>query len=359
MSIEPTLTLADAATGHWDVLVVGAGPAGALAAREIARLGNAVLLVDKSDFPRTKVCGCCLNRDSQSSLRAAGLENLTSRLNAVPIRQFRIGAHRSRMANLPLAGSVCLSRTALDAALIRSAIEQGVEFLPRTQARLNSLHGDRRVVHLRSASRQTEISAPVLLAADGLGSGLMAASGEVDSVIRSDSRIGAGMVIDADIPQYQPGTIYMACGRHGYVGLVRLEDSRLDVAAALDRGPLKRLGGIGPMIAGILSDAGFPGIAGLDGMQWKGTLPLTRTTVRPWAHRTFLIGDAAGYVEPFTGEGIAWALASGLAVAPLASRAVVQWNPSLGEAWSGQYRQLIRSRQWRCRAWSGDSVIRF
>ena len=66
----------------------------------------------------------------------------------------------------------------------------------------------------------------------------------------------------------------------------------------------------------------------------KGTAPLTRRTTPIAEERLFLLGDAAGYVEPFTGEGIAWALVAGLAVAPLAIRAAKQWHPSLGVDWS-------------------------
>ena len=61
MTIGPTLSLADASARTWDAVVVGAGPAGAVAARELARRGTTVLLVDRASFPRNKVCGACLN----------------------------------------------------------------------------------------------------------------------------------------------------------------------------------------------------------------------------------------------------------------------------------------------------------
>ena len=61
MTVPATITAAAAAGRVWDVLVIGAGPAGAVAAREVARRGARVLLADRSAFPRGKVCGCCLN----------------------------------------------------------------------------------------------------------------------------------------------------------------------------------------------------------------------------------------------------------------------------------------------------------
>jgi flavin-dependent dehydrogenase len=66
--------------------------------------------------------------------------------------------------------------------------------------------------------------------------------------------------------------------------------------------------------------------------------------------RVFTIGDAAGYVEPFTGEGMAWALAAAEAVAPLAVRAAVSWQPSLQREWERIYHRVVRRRQWTCRA---------
>ncbi len=56
----------------WDVIVVGAGLAGSLAARQLALAGARVLLLDRATFPRWKVCGCCFNPHAQSALAAVG-----------------------------------------------------------------------------------------------------------------------------------------------------------------------------------------------------------------------------------------------------------------------------------------------
>jgi flavin-dependent dehydrogenase len=63
--------------------------------------------------------------------------------------------------------------------------------------------------------------------------------------------------------------------------------------------------------------------------------------------RWFAVGDAAGYVEPFTGEGMAWAVASAAAVAPVAAR---PWSESSAREWEATHARLIRSRQGVCRA---------
>jgi 2-polyprenyl-6-methoxyphenol hydroxylase-like FAD-dependent oxidoreductase len=142
----------------------------------------------------------------------------------------------------------------------------------------------------------------------------------------------------------------MAAGWRGYVGLVREEDGGLNVAAAFDRAFVRDLGSPAAASAAVLAAAGFPPIQSLDDADWRGTPALTRRT-RPLAvERVFLLGDSAGYVEPFTGEGMGWALESGLAVAPLALRAIEHWSPDLAGEWSSLHAHVVRRRQLVCRS---------
>lgn len=88
-------------------------------------------------------------------------------------------------------------------------------------------------------------------------------------------------------------------------------------------------GGLGRAAARLVREAGWPAPELFAELSWRGTPALTRRRTRISEERVFVLGDAAGYVEPFTGEGMAWALASGAAVAPLAARAVGEWRPEL------------------------------
>jgi flavin-dependent dehydrogenase len=110
------------------------------------------------------------------------------------------------------------------------------------------------------------------------------------------------------------------------------------------------VGGPGAAAATILSEGGFPPINGLATALWQGTIGLTRTT-RPLADtRLFVLGDAAGYVEPFTGEGIAWALAGGRAIGPMALRAIERWEPRMAREWETLHGRVVRRRQILSRA---------
>ena len=333
---------------RWDVVVVGAGPAGALAARQLARLGCSVLLVDKATFPRWKVCGCCVNQRALGTLEAVGLGRLPAALGAALLHSFHLAGWK-RQAVMPLPGGVSLSREVFDAALVRAAVEAGAEFLPNTQAMLGGSTAQLRIVQLRHGDQELLVEATLVLAANGLGGKLLAGEEDFEVRLAPSSRIGAG-TIAAEAPAfYAPGTIYMACGEQGYVGLVRLEDGRLDIAAAFDADGVRRAGGLGEVAAAILDNAGFPAIKWLTELSWRGTPPLTRRASRLGGHRAFVLGDAAGYIEPFTGEGMAWALASGAGVAPFARRAIASWDPDLVMRWSVHYRGSVVRRQRVCR----------
>lgn len=354
MSLGATIALEDASRRVWDAIVIGAGPAGALAARETGRRGASVLLVDRARFPRYKVCGGCLNPRSLRALRKVGLGRLVQSLGAVPLTGLRLGAN-GRFADIHLPTGAGVSREALDTALAHEAIQSGVAFLPGVTATLpRHDSARRRVVRLREGSREFLAEARVVIAAGGLGSKLeeQGENGVVNTPQRweSGSRIGAGVMIVDPVSFYQPHVIYMACSTDGYVGQVLVEGNQMDVAAAFDPMAVKAAGGTGELAVQILERAGFPVQPGLASMPWKGTPHLTRRSQRLAGERLFILGDAAGYIEPFTGEGMAWALTGATKVAPLAMHACANgWDASLRSRWAMKYRRAVSRRQFVCR----------
>jgi len=345
-----TTTSTDGLTdARWDAIVIGAGPAGAMAARELAKGGARVLLVERRSFPREKVCGGCLNGHALAVLQSAGLETLPERSGGVALWTFRVGV-RGRTARLDLPIGVAVSRARFDAELVNAAVDAGARFLPGTEARVGAIEGSTRLVHLGRGIDERTIPTSVVLAATGLGHPCLPAGAAPETRVARGSRVGSGCTMTDGPTGYSAGTIFMAVGSAGYVGLVRLGDGRLHVAGALDPAAVRGDGGPGAVTAAILAEVGFAPVAGLETARWHGTPGLTRRT-RPLADaRVFVLGDAAGYVEPFTGEGIAWALAAGRAIAPLAVRAVARWEPRLGREWETLHRRVVRRRQAICRA---------
>jgi 2-polyprenyl-6-methoxyphenol hydroxylase-like FAD-dependent oxidoreductase len=137
----------------------------------------------------------------------------------------------------------------------------------------------------------------------------------------------------------------MAVSELGYVGVVRTAEGRGNLAAAVNATALKSATEPATVVRSILSDAGFSVPSFPESDAWRGTLPLTRRSSRLTGHRVVLIGDAAGYTEPFTGEGMGWALRSAVAIVPMVLRQLASWNGSAVAAWeSDQQRLLWRDR---------------
>jgi flavin-dependent dehydrogenase len=133
----------------------------------------------------------------------------------------------------------------------------------------------------------------------------------------------------------------MAVGRSGYVGLVRDEEGRLNVAAAVD-GARLRASTPEVAVADILREAGVAPLPRNTRQVWRGTPLLDRSGSDVGADRLLRLGDAAGYVEPFTGEGIGWALGDGRAAAAVALAALEGSPENALETWR-RYRAARRS----------------
>ncbi|MGQ0636395.1 MAG: NAD(P)/FAD-dependent oxidoreductase [Planctomycetaceae bacterium] len=357
MSLVPSLALDQATRRQWDVVVIGAGPAGAVAARQCAALGAATLLIERKPFPRSKVCGGCLNGRALAILEAAGLPTLARDAGAIPLAHFQARSD-GRSARVGLPAGCALSRECFDAALVRAAVAAGTAFLPEVSARLLPFSGSptwREIALEPVQAAPRSLRARVVLAADGLGHPSLRGHDEFVSRVRPTARIGLGVVLPDSPDWCEPGVIFMAVSRQGYVGSVRVENGRLNLAAAVDAEFVRRMGAARAVEA-ILTDAGFPPLPALQAAAIQGTPPLTRSSARCAGQRVLLLGDAAGYFEPFTGEGIAWALAAGAAAPAFVERGLNSWDNRLQSDWQRAMHQAVFGRQFLCRALS--SVLR-
>lgn len=333
----------------WDVAVIGAGPAGSAAAYACASLGLRTLIVEKASFPRDKVCGGCLSPSGMSSLRQMGLEQSVRRVSS-PIRSFSLAA-RNRVLRVDLDDQgAAIGRDVLDVMLLDHAIARGA--IAQRNATGSLIESSEQGCRL-SISRcgfTEEVAAGVVVVADGLAGSFLPRDSHWESRLARRSYFGvAARIAPGDANGLcDPGTIAMRCGGAGYFGAVALHDGSIDVAAALCPEKTKQLGGPGAAIRQVALQSGASEhVDLLAETRWRGTPLLTRRR-NVEAAGIFVAGDAAGYVEPFTGEGMSWGLAAGLAVARHVKAALAQ-EYRAGE-WTRGWRLLAERRRAACRA---------
>jgi flavin-dependent dehydrogenase len=360
LACSATIDLENAVRTDWSVVVIGAGPAGALAARQLAMLGLKTLLVDKNTFPRPKVCGGCISGLGRHVLERVGLGSLVEAPEATALDRFELAAG-GRRVSLALPLGAAISRFHFDAALVRAAVAAGAEFLPETTAQVRGLTDSCRLrnVSLQGAAHASaripaKARSQIVLAADGLGRTSLKKHGPFAARVAAGSRIGLGASVPGEKSDLSEGTVSMSVGRDGYVGMVRLPEGTINIAAAVDPERLREHGPAA-IVGQILNEAGLAAPPALEAAEWRGTGLLTRQSPRVAAKRLLLLGDAAGYVEPFTGEGMTWAMLSAVAIAPLAKKWLASGGKDnrqvadLAEAWSREHRALVARRQHSCR----------
>jgi 2-polyprenyl-6-methoxyphenol hydroxylase-like FAD-dependent oxidoreductase len=352
------LALPGTIASDWDVVVIGAGLAGALAAHGLARRGVQVLLVEQRVFPRWKVCGACLSPQALAALEAAGLAGLVVGQGGLALGSLELGV-AGLVSPIALGSGQVLSRARLDQALVEAAEAAGATVLTGTRAVLGAqavqgtatagLAPHREVVLQNGAARRI-VSAKVVLIAAGLTHRCLDGEPQITSCIDPLSRVGAGCVLPGDAAGPPPGVLQMAVGRGGYVGMVRVEGGEINLACAFDQPLLRSSGGAAGACQAILTEAGFASPPGLEVATWQLTAALSRRTSPLAGHRLLLLGDAAGYVEPFTGEGMGWALTSSLAALPLVLRGLENWDGAIEADWRRHHHRWVSQRQSFCRA---------
>ncbi len=308
-----------------EVVIVGAGPAGAALALELARRGRDVLIVERSPFPREKPCGDCVNPGAVRELKRLGVgARLEAVLRPAPLRGWRVEAPDGRALQIDFGSNeegVALNgwgvrRRDLDAALLDEACRAGarVEFGLRAFDVIQEA-GRGVGVRARDGTRALEIRARLIVGADGLR-----------SVIRR--RLGLG----ARAPRLRKiALVTHLCEGRGLAGSdgagygeLRVRGGRCCGYAPLASGanltlvvPESEAGAIAGRPRDFMRAAlsAFPEIEErVTRGEWDGPLmvtgPFDQPVRRPAVPGVVLVGDAAGYYDPFTGEGVYQALRS-------------------------------------------------
>ena len=204
---------------HWNVVVIGAGPAGSVAAYQMARAGLRVALIERTIGPRYKVCGGCLNERGLSVLKQCGLDAAVQEELAAPLRQIVFHRDARQVAINEQVGAI-VNRATFDAALAAAAVRAGVELFAGVKAIVEPLDAATavreqatRCVSLHGADGTLDhMTADLVVVADGLGRPSLQRLAEFDSVTARNSRLGLGVTPSETLTSagYEPATLRMA-----------------------------------------------------------------------------------------------------------------------------------------------------
>ena len=191
------------------------------------------------------------------------------------------------------------------------------------------------------------LSAKIVVCACGLIGSTFFPGSKINNEPDRKSYIGVGAEPISARGKIPPETIFMSVGKGGYVGGLILNDDTIHIAAAISPALIAHYGEVDSAVQSILIESGAKEFCAFKNLKWRGTPALTRSgTVA--AHRYFAIGDACGYVEPFTGEGITWALQSAINVAPYVKDGVQGWRPELASSWQALHAKTVGRSQRFC-----------
>lgn len=325
-----------------EIIVIGAGPAGSTAACLLARSGAKVLLTDRARFPRKKLCGWCLAETGFKLLEANQLADIPS-LSCCPIID-RLSFHSSnRRMDVSVPPYRVINRASFDRDLVDAAIEAGATFMPETVAQVC---GDNTVELTRVGQNPHTITASVIIVADGLKGSSLRQSEDFSWRMNRKAHVGLGAILKALPDGCEPDAITMLHGAQGYAGIAPLQTGEALIAAAVDPAWVKLPHEAPPLIA-LMRDLGLQIALDAPLSSTGGAPGLTRTRASIEADGCiFLIGDATGYIEPFTGEGMTWGLQDACMIFHHA-RASLAGRYTPGN-WTKQHRNINRHRNALC-----------
>jgi flavin-dependent dehydrogenase len=300
-----------------DVVIAGGGPAGSMAALILSRAGKKVLVLERTHFPRAKVCGSSLNPRNWSLWQRHGL---TERFQRLP--HFDIGGFTLKRKGIPILrhsfrkpGARAVERSTLDAWLADEASSSGATF--QFGVTVQGLTA----THLQTSAG--EIEAPLIIGADGRNSAI----GRFSHLARPSEPCGrVGWQAFIDLPNLDDH-IHMNVFPEGYYGMCKISSTQITTSlvlfAASKATPEQIMARYLPQAAPTA---------------WKCMHPISR---KPWDvtnGRCWLTGDAAHVLEPLTGEGIY----SALATAEMAARHILSIDRVGVKTAANRYRRQHR-----------------
>jgi flavin-dependent dehydrogenase len=345
--------MTDAISERREVLIVGGGPAGAAAAIGLARRGRDVLLVERAPLWRWRACGVFTSPASVAALRRLGVTDLDLETVARPIPAMRVETPNGSRFRLTYGDDGSLTRSAVG--LDRSGLDPLLLDRARAAGAEVRVGGAVRAVRdgVATLGDGSTIQAQVIVGADGLRSIVARDAGVVRNPPLGGRPALTFHVEDPDPDQPRDARMIVFDG--GYVGLAPVPGGRVNVGIVLISARWRRrLRAAGAEATAAAVMAAVPTAAD-DPVPWatpricdgiEGASPVGLRVAARAGRDWLVVGDATGFLDPFTGEGLHRALRT----AEMAVAAVDRWLD--GDAGAlGEYDSWIR------RATSGKDAV--
>jgi menaquinone-9 beta-reductase len=330
-----------------DVAVVGGGPAGALTAMLLAARGREVVVLERAPQWRWRACGVFASPASITSLRSLGLTEAELGSMARPVAAMRVETPRGATFRLTYGGSgegrdsaVGFDRGTLDPLLLGRARSAGAGVRLGAMVERVELAGSH--ARLEIAGDQPAVRARVVVGADGLRSVVARTAG-----VSRRAPLGARAALTFHLRDTaHDRDARMVIIDDGYVGIAPVPGDRANIGIVLGRSwfqQLRREGGraVAHSICARVLPAGAAKPEGLRPLdRVSGVTPLGHVVARRAGKEWLLTGDAAGFLDPFTGEGLHRAIES----AELAATTIDAVLAGRAGCSLGDYDRAMRSR---------------
>ena len=350
----------------WDVIVIGAGPAGSIAAAYLAGKGHQTLLLDKETFPRNKICGDGLNHDSLRFLKKIGL---FERVHSAGLRVETASIFSASGLRLVVPGPyLCLERRIFDAVLAERAVRAGTTFcsgevqqclLANNRLREIRIAGDDRPFCARYVLLTTGASMK-LARSVGIGGDPFPSAVAARCYVRSKERIDTltGSFVRSVLPGY--GWVFPLGDDLFNMGVIAYYTNGRNTGSALKRRFRRFTEDFAPARR-VLERGRF--LTGLRAAPLRCGLP---SGIVPGRGNILAAGETIGATLPFTGEGIGKAMETGELAAETIHRALADdsqdpvrlFSSELDKTFRPKYMGYHTAERWVGHPWINDFMAR-
>jgi geranylgeranyl reductase family protein len=320
----------------YDAVIVGAGPAGSASAALLARRGAKVLLLDRAAFPRDKACGEYTSPQTERVLERLGVLEEVRKAGARRLETMRVISPNGRSVVLDYAGNgearqmgvLTAPRRVLDALLVEHARRCGAEVRERVKVEgVATREGQATGVVCKSRNgRSEEIAARLVVGADGVHSAVVRSLG-LAATLRWPQNLGMVAHYEGYNGLDDWGEMHVSA--RGYAGLAPLSGGLVNVGLVMPMSSRRKPTEQGtselfedfalsfPQVRRVL--AGAHRVTSV-----RGVGPIGARVKRTSGAGFMLVGDAAGFFDPFTGEGVYKALRGAELLAEVATAALAK-----------------------------------